>query len=118
MTSPKIIRIGANPPAPETSRPANVLSGDPVTTLQNYYTDSSGRFFAGVWESTAGKWAVDYQEEELCVLLSGVARLTSTEGDAQTFRAGDAFVIPRGFKGTWETLEPLRKIYAIYEPPK
>jgi uncharacterized cupin superfamily protein len=116
MTSPKIVRLGANPPAPETSRPANVLAGDPLTTLYNYRTDATGRFFCGVWESTPGKWSIDCREEELCVLMSGAARLSSADGDAQTFRAGDAFVIPLGFKGTWETLEPLRKIYAIYEP--
>jgi uncharacterized cupin superfamily protein len=30
---------------------------------------------------------------------------------------GDGFVIPRGFKGTWETLKPVRKWYVIWQPP-
>jgi uncharacterized cupin superfamily protein len=25
-------------------------------------------------------------------------------------------VIPAGFKGTWETLKPIRKWYAIWQP--
>jgi uncharacterized cupin superfamily protein len=29
--------------------------------------------------------------------------------------AGDTFVIPAGFVGTWEVLEDCRKIYAIFE---
>ncbi|MCS6946515.1 MAG: cupin domain-containing protein [Steroidobacteraceae bacterium] len=30
--------------------------------------------------------------------------------------AGDAFVIPRGFEGVWDVLEPVVKLYAIFEP--
>lgn len=30
--------------------------------------------------------------------------------------AGDQFVIPAGFRGTWETIETCRKIYVIFEP--
>ena len=29
---------------------------------------------------------------------------------------GDGFVIPIGFKGTWETLKPVRKWYVIWQP--
>ena len=33
------------------------------------------------------------------------------------FGPGDCFVVPAGFRGVWEVLEPARKFYAIYEPP-
>jgi len=33
----------------------------------------------------------------------------------ETYRAGDSFLIPSGFKGTWETIEPVRKFFVIYE---
>ena len=33
----------------------------------------------------------------------------------QSFEKGDAFVVPAGFDGTWENLEPARKYYAIFE---
>jgi len=32
-----------------------------------------------------------------------------------SFAAGDAFVIPAGFTGTWEVLDDCAKIYAIFE---
>jgi hypothetical protein len=41
--------------------------------------------------------------------------ITSDDGLVRTIRAGDAFVSPAGFSGTWEVLEPARKYYAIYE---
>ena len=29
--------------------------------------------------------------------------------------AGDSFVVPSGFGGSWEVLEDCRKLYAIFE---
>ena len=56
MGAVKIIRFGAKPPEPESGRPSNVVAGDPRTTTLNYFTDPSGHFFSGIWESTPGKW--------------------------------------------------------------
>ena len=42
------------------------------------------------------------------------ARLTDADGHGETFGPGSAFVIPAGFKGSWETLETLKKYYAIF----
>ena len=36
-------------------------------------------------------------------------------GHAVTVAAGDSFVIPRGFVGTWEVVEPTRKRLVIYD---
>jgi uncharacterized cupin superfamily protein len=93
--------------------PEKVLSGEPVATTENLYTNDAESFFSGIWSSTEGKWRVSYSEEEFCILLSGKAALTDAGGNTETFKAGDAFVIPAGFEGTWETLEPVRKLYAI-----
>lgn len=38
-------------------------------------------------------------------------------GHSVTVRPGDRFVMPRGFTGTWEVIEPTRKLYVMYEPP-
>jgi uncharacterized cupin superfamily protein len=47
--------------------------------------------------------------------LTGVIVVTGDDGSQRTFRAGDAFVSPAGFTGTWEILEPAKKLYAYYE---
>jgi uncharacterized cupin superfamily protein len=117
MTAARLVRIGANPPAAEDGEPSDVLAGEPRTRTLNYFTDRTDCFFAGIWESTPGKWRVRYTENEVVVLLSGKAVLTQDGGQSQAFSAGEAFVIPAGFTGTWETVEPVRKIYAIYQPP-
>ncbi|MCG3202780.1 MAG: hypothetical protein NFCOHLIN_02666 [Gammaproteobacteria bacterium] len=111
----RIIRFDRDTPLAEVSLPTRVLAGSPVTTLYNYHSDADDHFFTGVWESTPGKWEVVYTEEEFCVILSGRIVLTDEEGHAEAFGPGDAFVIPAGFTGTWETVEPVRKLYAIYD---
>ena len=114
MSAVKIIRFGAKPPEPESGRPSNVVAGDPRTTTLNYFTDPSGHFFSGIWESTPGKWAVDYGEDEFIYLISGRAVLTDANGHAESFGPGSAFLIPAGFKGSWETVEAVKKHYAIF----
>jgi uncharacterized cupin superfamily protein len=95
--------------------PARVLSGTPRATVDNRYSDPSQQFHCGIWSSTPGKWRVSYTEHEFCHLLEGRVRLTADDGAAIEFRAGQAFVVPSGFVGTWETLEPARKYYALFE---
>jgi uncharacterized cupin superfamily protein len=114
--SKRLIRFGVNAPEIEQGKPERVLSGNPVTKLQNYYTDPTGQFFSGIWESAPGKWEVNYSEEEFCAILAGKVTLTGEDGTAETFQTGDAFIIPRGFKGTWETIEAVKKWYVIFEP--
>ena len=42
--------------------------------------------------------------------------LSDDHGRSWTYGPGDCFVVPAGFRGVWEVLEPARKFYAIYEP--
>lgn len=95
---------------------AKVLAGTPVASVANHYSDPGARFHCGVWSSTPGRWRVNYTEHEFCHLLEGRVRLCGDDGSVREFVAGDAWVIPAGFSGTWETLEAARKHYAIYEP--
>ena len=116
MTSPRIIDF-REPVAAATAPvdPARVLAGAPVATTANHYADPANRFFAGVWSSDRGRWRIRYTEHEFCHLIEGRVRLTSVDGGTWEFGPGDAWVIPAGFDGTWETLEPARKHYAIHE---
>ncbi len=94
--------------------PAHVVSGRPVTSGLSAFSSRDGAFSAGVWECSPGKWRIHYTEDELSVLLSGRVVLTDAKGAQRSFGAGDAFVVPAGFRGTWEVVETMRKIYAIH----
>lgn len=92
------------------------LEGECAQTVENHYSDPSGQFHAGIWSGGCGRWRVKYHEHEFCTLLEGYVRLTDLHGDSVELYAGDHFVIPAGFEGEWEVLEPARKTYAIFEP--
>lgn len=94
-----------------------VIAGEPVQDTWLEFADESTGFYVGRWRCTPGKWRIAYTEQEYCLLLSGVSVLTDEDGHATTVRAGDAFVIPAGFRGTWEVLETTTKRFVISEPP-
>ena len=102
----------------ESSNPApeRILAGIPRARVANQYSDTSQQFFCGIWTSTAGKWRVRYTEHEFCVLIEGRMRIEAATGERYELRAGDAFIVPAGFEGTWEVVEPSKKWYAIFEP--
>lgn len=96
--------------------PARCVAGQPAARVANRYQDPAGRFYAGDWASTPGTWRVEYREHEFCHLLEGVVVLTAEDGRSWRFGPGEAWVIPAGFRGTWQTVEPARKRYALLEP--
>jgi uncharacterized protein len=104
--------ISGNTP-PEVSRPGaeKVLSGDPVHTAWNI-EDREG-LYAGIWESTPGKWRISYDEWEFCHILSGMSVIAEEGGEEISAGAGDSFILQPGFKGTWEVIETTRKEYVI-----
>lgn len=94
-----------------------IITGhDHAEAVRNYFMTADGHFTAGVWESTPCKDRCDYDVDEACFLLSGVVHVVADDGAEWTFRAGDCFVIPAGFKGTWETVETMRKFHFIHDP--
>jgi uncharacterized protein len=116
--APTIVHFATAPAETTVSKPSaeRLLGGNPEHVARNYFSDSTGRFFAGIWESTPGRWRVRYTEHEFCHLTRGRVRIVDAGGQSWTFAAGDSFVIPAGFAGIWEVLEPTAKLYVIYEP--
>ena len=97
--------------------PERCVHGQPEQTLWNQFQDSTQQMLSGIWECTEGKWDADYSSKnEFCHILAGKVVLTDEAGSASTFAAGDSFVIPAGFVGSWEVLEPVRKLYVIMAP--
>lgn len=96
--------------------PEKLLCGNPKQTLETQYADASGKFFVGLWRSEPGKWRIAYTEEEYCEMLEGASVITDSQGNSLHVTGGDRFVIPRGFTGTWEVVEPTVKRFVVYEP--
>ena len=112
MTS-RFLRIDGSGAPEEGAPPADrIVWGNPRTRTWNV-EEAEGGLYAGIWESTPGKWRISYDEWEFCHILSGVSVIAEEGGAARTVKAGDSFVLRPGFKGTWEVVETTRKEYVI-----
>lgn len=109
---------GPDAPAPEHDMPdpAKLIEGGHATTTWNHWEGESGRLHCGIWQAEPGTVAIDYTEWEFCHIISGMAVLTNEAGRSWTVSAGDAFIIPAGFRGTWQTVETVAKHYVILLP--
>ncbi|WP_054308717.1 cupin domain-containing protein [Mesorhizobium sp. 1M-11] len=114
MSEPKFLTVSLDGMEPEHGAPApdRLVSGDPKFRTWNA-EERDGILYAGIWESTPGKWRIAYDEWEFCHILAGVSVIMEEGGEARTVRAGDSFVLRPGFKGSWEVLETTRKEYVI-----
>ena len=97
--------------------PERVVEGDPHHVTQMHFESPDGSLIAGTWTSTPGKWHAFADRDEFCYILSGHARLIDEAGVAQSFKTGDAFLIPNGFRGYWEVIETTTKHFVIRQYP-
>ncbi|WP_159952134.1 cupin domain-containing protein [Rhizobium sp. 18065] len=99
---------------PEEGAPAadRLISGDPRFTTWNV-EEAAGGLYAGIWQSTPGKWRIVYDEWEYFHILEGYSIVTEEGGAPIHLRAGDRLILRPGFKGSWEVIETTRKDYVI-----
>lgn len=114
---PKLVVFQGVLPPGDVYRPAEdrIIAGNPVQCAQTLFKSADGRFQSGIWSADVGTWRVVFSESEFCHLLEGLIIVRGDDGSEATFRAGDAFLTPSGFTGTWEIVEPAKKFYAFYE---
>lgn len=114
----------SNPSVPLDERrladlPDRVVEGDPHHQSRTLFRNAAGDVIAGTWTSTPGKWHAFTDRDEFCCIVSGHVRLISEDGTVLTFKTGDAFLIPNGFRGFWEVLSTTTKHFVIrsYDSP-
>jgi uncharacterized cupin superfamily protein len=73
-----------------------------------------GASSSGVWVCSPGpsRWELD--TNEFVHIIGGSMTVTADGGEAVTLKPGDTMMFPRGWKGTWEIHETLRKLYVIF----
>ena len=117
MSTMSVVDFAAEPIAVSRRRladlPDRVVDGDPRHVTELRFESPDGGLIAGTWTSTPGKWRAFADRDEFCTILSGHVRLIDEAGRAQTFKTGDAFLIPDGFRGFWEVLETTTKHFVI-----
>src|SRR5690606_11460738 len=93
--------------------PLEEATGEPMQT-SGVTVWEDGTASAGIWECTPGpsRWLLD--THEVIQLVGGSMTVTPAGGEPRTLRSGDLAVFPKGWSGTWEIHETVRKVYAIF----
>ncbi|NIB42193.1 DUF861 domain-containing protein [Pseudomaricurvus alkylphenolicus] len=86
----------------------------PKQSYNQFFDDGQGTTM-GTWECEPGKLKLDLGVMEFCHLIKGIWTLTDDKGEVTVLKAGDSFAFPRGWKGTSEVTETVRKVYTIIE---
>lgn len=81
------------------------------------FVDVTGSFTAGVWACDAGTLEIrNLAIDEACYLIEGEVIITDEAGNSEVFRQGEAFVLKRGFSGTWHMPTAIKKYNAMHSP--
>ncbi|WP_062205478.1 cupin domain-containing protein [Aureimonas sp. AU12] len=97
---------------------AELLVGEtPSCRSHTDYLSGDGEFVCGVWDSTPYfRKSMLYRHHELMHLLEGSVTFVDESGRSQTFAKGDVFFVEAGAHCSWDSREPVAKVYAIHRP--
>ena len=93
--------------------PLAEATGEPMQTSGTTLW-SDGDQEVGVWECTPGPSYWTLETHEAIHILSGRMTVTPDGGQPQDIGPGDCAVFPRGWRGTWQIHETIRKLYVLY----
>lgn len=104
-------------PSHDRPRPDRLVDGNPDRTTWTHYSASQGDFDCGIWACEPGAWRIAFPagKEEFFHVISGRLRISDDAGNAREFGPGDACVIPAGFTGLFEVIEPVRKHFVVLD---
>lgn len=94
---------------------ADLISGSPEGGEHLFLDNEATGTRAGLWHSTPYTERYDsYPINEFMYIIEGSVTLIDDSGE-HTFRAGDSFVLPKGFSGTWKQDEYMLKYFYMSE---
>lgn len=69
----------------------------------------------GVWTcSAACSWEeASLAAHEVIVMLAGRLKLTEADGSSRVLTKDDILILPKGWRGRWDVLEPMKKLYVV-----
>lgn len=96
---------------------ARLINGSPAGADHVYFQRKSVRLTAGLWRADPYEEFYDaYPCDEFMVMLKGEVTVGNDQQE-WTFRSGDAFLIPKGFRGFWRQTTSVEKYYVIVGNP-
>ena len=93
--------------------PLAEATGEPMATAgRTLWQD--GEQEAGVWECAPGPSSWKLETHEFVHIVAGRMTVTPDDGVPRDLGPGNTAVFPRGWTGTWQIHERIRKVYVIF----
>lgn len=117
--SPRIMRIEPDGPGgkgfTEPLAKASLYSGEKALSYR-YYQAPSSKESAGIWASKSAHSPMGKTKNtEVFYLTAGRVTLLDKSGREETFKAGDAVLLPRGLAFSWKRSEDVKEIFAVFD---
>jgi hypothetical protein len=94
---------------------AELIKGQPMGADHSYFTNDASGIRAGLWRSTPyTEFYESYPCTEFMYVLEGSVTLENDDF-CETYTKGDAFLVPKGFRGFWKQTEPMLKYYVMID---
>ncbi|MEM9629201.1 MAG: cupin domain-containing protein [Pseudomonadota bacterium] len=107
-TAPPIVAIDSATPTEELPVKPGVYVGQKITFDDMHEGEIVAR--VGLWEADVSKTKLfDYPYTEYVLMISGHLVITNDDGSTLEFKAGDTFVMPKGWTGIWDIRERMKK---------
>lgn len=90
--------------------PGPVVDGKPEFTT---FMFDQTRAKVGVWQITSGSYRMEYGENayEIFTILEGAVEITEDGQEPCIYNKGDTVIIGGNFRGTWRTIETVKKAF-------
>lgn len=81
---------------------------------------SVGPTASGSWWCAAGGWPslTPRSTTEVFFVFAGHGCLTDLDGLGHYFGPGDTVVLPKGWSGRWDVLQPIHKVWCVHDHPR
>lgn len=116
MTQPLVITpllAGAALAELEDWGPLSEATGAPMAT-HGVEVWVDGDASAGIWQCEPGPSRWTLETNEVIYIVAGRMTVTPDGGTPSELGADDIAVFPRGWTGTWDIHETIRKVYSIF----
>lgn len=75
------------------------------------------RFSCGLWQRDVQRRYFERPYHEIAYIIEGEVEITDDDGNLVKAGPGDILITPKGSKGFWKSMRPIKKFFAIYEDP-
>jgi uncharacterized cupin superfamily protein len=75
----------------------------------------AGAFRTGLWQRDVQCRSFERPHHEIAYIIEGEVEITCEDGQVVKAGPGDVLITPKGSKGYWRNVAPVKKFWAVFE---